>query len=131
MGIPDSGLPTDILPRSELVERMLILSIWINPVNTYSGKYRYNAIVLVENDEVQQPIIARNYCAHVSIRDLGSWGCLIRNRYPLPASLPELSEYLHEERYNIHLSTIIQHLYESILRRIQAKLDVKGCPTTY
>lgn len=54
----------------------------------------------------------------------------IRNRYPPPASLPELSQYLHEEWYNIPLNTI-QHLYESIPRRIQAVLHAKGGPTPY
>ncbi|GFS48269.1 DDE_3 domain-containing protein [Trichonephila clavipes] len=30
----------------------------------------------------------------------------VRNRYPPPASLPELSEYVHEEWYNISLNVI-------------------------
>ncbi|GFU46227.1 DDE_3 domain-containing protein [Trichonephila clavipes] len=42
----------------------------------------------------------------------------MRNQYPPPASLPELSQYLHEEWYNISLNTI-QYLYESIPMRIQ------------
>ena len=49
----------------------------------------------------------------------------IRNRYPPPASLTELSQYLHEEWYNIPLN-IIQNLYDSIPWRIQAVLHTKG-----
>ncbi|GFW69197.1 hypothetical protein TNCV_1819511 [Trichonephila clavipes] len=40
---------------------------------------------------------------------------------PLSESLPEVSQYLHEEWYNIPLNTI-RHLYESISRRIQVLL---------
>jgi transposase len=54
----------------------------------------------------------------------------IRNRYPPPASLTELSQYLHEEWYNNPLNTI-QNLYDSIPRRIQAVLHAKGGPTPY
>ncbi|GFU13518.1 DDE_3 domain-containing protein [Trichonephila clavipes] len=50
------------------------------------------------------------------------WSILERsvlNRYPKPASLPELSQYLNEDWNSIPLNTV-QYSYESIPRRIQA-----------
>ncbi|MBJ5103534.1 hypothetical protein JGF61_23260 [Salmonella enterica subsp. enterica serovar Agona] len=54
----------------------------------------------------------------------------VRSRYPPPASLKELEQFLLEEWYNIPLTTI-QDLYMSIPRKIQAVLNAKGAPTPY
>lgn len=61
------------------------------------------------------------------------WSVLERNlraRYPPPSSLKELAIVLHEEWYKIPLQ-IIQDLYLSIPRRLQAVLQAKGYPTPY
>ncbi|GFU73210.1 DDE_3 domain-containing protein [Trichonephila clavipes] len=54
----------------------------------------------------------------------------IRSRYSKPASLPKLSQLLHEEWHIIPLKTI-QLLYESIPRRIQASLHTESGSTPY
>ncbi|MBJ4962393.1 transposase [Salmonella enterica subsp. enterica serovar Mbandaka] len=54
----------------------------------------------------------------------------VRSRYPPPASLKELEQFLLEEWYDTSLTTI-QDLYASILRGIQAVLNAKGDPTPY
>ncbi|MBJ5542570.1 transposase [Salmonella enterica subsp. enterica serovar London] len=54
----------------------------------------------------------------------------VRYRYPPPASLKELEQFLLEEWHNMPLITI-QDLYASISRRIQAVLNAKGAPTPY
>ena len=53
----------------------------------------------------------------------------VRSRFPPPSSLKQLHD-LREEWYSIPLE-IIQNLYESIPRRIQAVFQTNGGPSPY
>lgn len=54
----------------------------------------------------------------------------VRNVFPPPSSLKELEKTLIDEWYKIPVD-VIQNLYSSISRRIEAVLDADGGPTRY
>ena len=54
----------------------------------------------------------------------------VRRRFPLPSSLKQPEDVLHEGWYSIPLQAI-QNLYESIPRRIQDALLANGSQTPY